>query len=92
MYILTNKKKTPPKSYPFVSEYWWGHDNTMHTFIQSQFLNGILTSYHPSDRYPVPLKATNHADYNGLPINKSNQITHSPQRLGGRSNERWNPY
>lgn len=30
-------------------------------------VNGTLTSYHLSDKYPVPPEAANHADCNGPP-------------------------
>lgn len=45
-----------------------------------------LTSYHPSDKYPVPQGAKDHADYNGPPakaIAKSITYTkqHSPHLL-----------
>lgn len=35
--------------------------------MQSQPVNEILTSYRLIDKSPGPLKATNHADYNGSP-------------------------
>jgi len=38
---------------------------------ESQLLIKILTSYHPNDKYPVPLIAANHADYNAPPTKQT---------------------
>jgi len=44
----------------------------IHIITHSQLLK-TLTSYHPSDKRPVPLKATNHADCNAPPVKANRQ-------------------
>lgn len=38
---------------------------------ESKLLIIILTSYQPNDKYPVPLIAANHADYNAPPTKQA---------------------